>query len=531
MSQLPPPPRRGAPSVRPRLAAEEVDALAVYLLRRGDVFQRALSHLEAGHFHAGGPEASYYCVWSALADHHRRYREAPTRAVLLAHACAWVDRELEGSRRVKEDVGRFLTWAWSVDPAELPAAYGLDLLGRFLEERAVADQIRGFWTDVGRGVPADLGAALRSMTERHQRVQAARADPIVDLEGVNWEEAHLPVEPTGVSFLDAAMEGGRRGEEVYTLLGTEGSGKTTLCCQLCACVAQAEHAHAARGATPRHVFYFAYETPAEEIWRKALSCAGLINKRRLDACVRPPEGLDGREREGYLDAAGVLGRLFHVGDMRGSRQNPRAGVGYFDEVVAFLDDHARRGRTPTLVVFDYALVMVQRHLRDRGLDQDKQLRFYLGSFVEEARRAVGNPYGATVVAVHQLRGQANRLSPGARQSRADASECSTFSRDADFNFNLGNKDRENGCLVMTVDKTRRGEGLQGSCVLQITERSSLICADDRFMADARTRRIVLRDHANRVEDAGQRQQRAGRWEAPATWQGDPAAGNEGDVLT
>jgi hypothetical protein len=517
----------GAPGVAPRLSFRERDLLMTYLVRVPAVFLKAVGLLDEGHFTAP-EEAGHRLIWASLVALHAELGapagpeliEAATYGRLEAAAGApgLVGRSGEADV-VAAELAFFFAWAWEVNLDRLPETHGLGLLQRFLDEREVVDPWLKTARELAAGhvVPADVPDLVKGLVHRSERVRAVAAEPVGDLLPSAWEAADVyEARPTAVDFFDKMVGGGLAARQVYGLLGALSSGKTRLAMQLSIAVAKQELSRAREDAAyvPGHVYYVGYEQPKYEVRRLAISAAANIplarvnpakpgwyeglstarDKATLQAYERAAQMTLG-ERERFDTEAAPLSSLWHVVDMSGT--DPRAakaGQGGIEEIAAYLEGQRRRGDTRVaLVVIDYALLMARRYCLAKGLDVTKAMRMRINMAGDEARMLLGGRFDCPVLLLHQLSGEANGRSPGARVGHSDAAEGKLFAENLTYCLELGVKDEEANCVTLRASKCRLSATPPEPRLLTYTEACRFDPADHRFCVDPTSRRIVPRE--------------------------------------
>lgn len=511
-------PNRGAdagPQVHGRMAFDERDTLMAYLLRHPGVFSEAKQVLTPEHF-TEPYEIIWAVAWQSCKDLYDQFRALPPREALETDALARIAEHPgevpeSGVRELRE----FFEYIFTFDTTDMFGpnyqAYGFDLLHKFLKERHWIDPVRRFIQELGDSTPVDAPALMEDFKARYSQVQGASASVMEDLvpEG-GWVEAPLNLVTTGFPFLDHPMGGGVADGECYGLLGTYGSGKTMLSCGIGAeATSRAVNFGLETGTPIRDTFHFTWETPTSDIRKRVIAYEAHIPLSHLDRgpfvdtmsrrgarhayeeemFPDDPRG----EWERYNDTRHLWER-YHIADMRGTDKNPKAGSGGVEEIASELEKYrSRKGIIPDTVIIDYALICVRRFLKAKGWDPDKKLRHLLGDFGDECRRLIATKYNCKVWIVNQLSGASNKKAPGAKLNHADSAEATSFAENLWYCFCLGNKDRTNNTVVIDCTKTRRSEGSSQPAVLELKgSMARFVQADDRYMVDPNTRRVVKR---------------------------------------
>lgn len=519
------------PQVHGRVAFDERDTLVMYLLRCPGVFVEARQVLTPEHF-SESYEVIWAVVWGSCLDLYSQYGTLPPRHIIETDALARISNHPgEVPETGIEEVRTFFEFAYGIDEAVInePTSqqYGFDLLHKFLKERHWTDPVRRFMQEIGDATPVDVPALLEEFKDRFNQVQGAGVSAMEDLvPHDNWADEQFDVITTGLPFLDAPMGGGASKGECYGLLGTYGSGKTMLSCAIAAeavqrCVSEAGDG----GREPEHSAMFMYETPPIDIRQRTISYIAGIKMAHLKR-VPFSEHMSRRgnrhpyeeelfpddprgEWERYNDTRPIWNRL-HVADMRGPAHNPKAGSGGIEEIAAELLKHQTRyGTQFDVVTIDYALTCVRRLIRAKNWDIDRKLRHLLGEFGDECRRLIATRFNCKVWILNQLSGQANKRAPGSRMSHADSAEATNFAENLWYCFCLGTKNRDNNTLTIDCTKTRRSEGTAAPSILELRgDLARFVQADDRYMLDPNTNRIVKKNDGQVVAPVAGRVQRA-----------------------
>lgn len=505
--------------VQSRMSFDEKETLMIYLLRNPGVFLEARQVLTPEHF-SEPYEIIWAVAWRSVLDLYEQFSALPPREVIETDSLARIENHPGAiPQNGVDELRSFFQYVFDVDMVPLDSyfEYGFTLLQNFLKERHWIDPLRSFMAGLGNSNPVDLPVIMSDYQSRLISIQGMRNTTMEDLIPDDWEPDILTKLSTGLEFLDQPMGGGWANEEVYGLLGTFGSGKTMLACNIASEAAMTFLQEAqARSALPRHVHYFTYETPPNDIRKRTISYLARIKLDHLDlgrwsstlsrsGTRHPyeanlfPNNPDGEWER--LQAIMPVKNIMHIHNMTGPRNNPRAGSGWIDEIHAELDKSVRRYNiTPGLVIIDYALVCCRRYIRAKGWDVDRKLRHLAGEFGDECRRLIAQQFNCGVWVLNQLSGVANRRASGARLSHADSAEATNFAENLWYAFCLGNKDREHGCSVIDATKTRRSAGSAQPAIVQLQgDMARFVRVDDRYMIDRATSKIVTKRNGYAVD--------------------------------
>lgn len=499
-------------STHGRIGFSECEMLMCFLLRDPQVFSRARPVLQVAHF-TGDYEVIWALCWQACSDMYNQFGALPPHHFLLSEIRSRIsDHPGQLPYNALAEVEKFLSFVFSAQQSTFDSwrEYGFSLLQKFLIERHWSDPLKRYVQDFGDANPADIQGLLTEFRNRHDTVQGIRSSvssPLVPDGG--WQEDNFTIIPTGFPFLDLAMGGGGVDGEVYGILGGFGSGKTMMACGICAEAANRSVVSSIMHNTvPRDVFYFTYETPPNDIRKRVLSyLSGVpldqfnslpyVTTFSREGARKPYESemfpTDPRGEWERLNDTRAIWQTFQLMDMRGSPPNSAAGSGGVEEIRAELERHrAMTGRCPDTVVIDYASICVRRQMAASNMDISRHGRYALMTFGDDVRRLIAEPMRCRVWVLSQLSGQANKKTSGSLITHADAGESSNFAENMWYAFVLGNKDHSTGAVVFNCSKARRSAG-HAPMILQLDGRfSRFTMADDRFMLDPNTRRIVSR---------------------------------------
>jgi hypothetical protein len=270
-------------------------------------------------------------------------------------------------------------------------------------------------------------------------------------------------------------------------------------------------------------YYFSYESPiTPDIRCRLLSYAAEIHfgvtmkkfkgvsdlstseqlkeyeKKRWDKQIKAGLPVPG-ELERYNAALAALGDKLKLSDMSGN-QNPSVGTKYVGEIVRTLQDGISQGRKPVGIVIDYAGIMVERYMSAKNEKVENEFH-YLNRFVNHIRTQVAGRFNCIAWVLHQLHGEAAAASPTTKQHHSKARGSRNFADNANFAFNIGTKDPQTNCCIVTCTKARRAEMVKNPPIVYIDGPFGRMEAQDqKYQLDQNTKKIVDRQLANMYQD-------------------------------
>jgi len=353
-----------------------------------------------------------------------------------------------------------------------------DTLRRLVIARGVFSPMRRIMQTAGQNqVPAELYSILTSATKVHMQANAVSELPVVDMapEFGSQMASQIELVSSGTQFIDTAL-GGQRDGEVFGILGPTGGGKTTLGVHLAVsnanlCWVTGQTA----GKRPKFVIYITAEESAVLLRPRVWSAFFRMQRGRAAMpdpfsimttpdTLLPYERDDQRgqsrvmsESERYVLRRPILNTCFAVLDISGSAEFPNAGTGYIDELEAHITRliEARDGQELSMVVIDYAGIIVQRHMEFNGTDEDKR-RILLKYFGNNCKRQIAERFKCAVWVLHQLNGDV-AAGPGTATKRithSEASDSKSFAENLVACGVLGNADPNHGIRLLNWSKTR-----------------------------------------------------------------------------
>lgn len=350
--------------------------------------------------------------------------------------------------------------------------YARQVLTRFAYERTVIGPLRNALNPAvhAGGSPADLGELLSAVAGQQARLSSLHTLPTVSVAPEFGTPLTAPnvFRPTGVRFIDAALEGQRDGD-CNGLLGPTGGGKTTLAIQMAVAAAkQAWQDSVETGLPPRKAVFVTVEESARKVLPRVWSAFFSIDRRKLESLsdwgeLTTQETLGEYERrmqtgddvlsesERYMLYREQLASCFVLLDFSGSEEYPEAGNGYVPELVSCLD---RLGGQPYSVFIDYAGLWCDRYLESLGGQDKDKSRMLLKSCGDACRKNISERFGCTTWLLHQLKGAVGEYPPTKLIRHSDAEGCRDFAVNLSVCACLGLADDRTGCRRMNFSKVR-----------------------------------------------------------------------------
>jgi hypothetical protein len=231
--------------------------------------------------------------------------------------------------------------------------------------------------------------------------------------------------------------------------------------------------------------------------RCVVRLAGAAERRgRADAGAELP--VPG-ERERYKAAMSELGDRLQLVDMSGAI-SPSIGTGGISEIAQVLRQGVSKGLPPVGIVIDYAGIVVERMMASRNEKVDNEFA-HLNRFVNNVRVEIASQFNIVTWVLHQLHGEAGASSPATRQHHSKARGARNFADNSNFAFNIGTKDPNNNCCLITCTKSRRAESMKDPPIVFMDGAfNRMIPADGKFALDVSQRRIVDKETINAVVD-------------------------------
>lgn len=477
--------------------------MLAYIIHNKDVRSEAVACLRPEHF-IGEEYRGHAAIWHVFLSHWRSTGQVPSKSVIFCEAQALLQADPGVASAVIVDTANLVDWLFGPDntPETLATSgHGLALLKLFMTDYIRRTGIRRLDDSVAIEANIQLPQIVRDISTQLSAVSAIGVRNDAGVIPEIWPQENREPFRTG-TFIDDYMI--TYPGDVNVILGPTGGGKTTLALQLI--VSTAWRLYNADPANCGWCGYFGYEDEQLAPIRRMIANAARIPMSRLLAMKSyddlstssnplPYEikmGPDNRgEQERLRRAKQWLDKCVRVFDFSGRPDSNGVAYGYggLDEVVATIDRTSTvLGRPIKLLVIDWAGMLVRRYLQRQGRSLEKGLTVELECFVDQVYQ-ITSRMNCVAYVVHQLRGQANRLSPVAAVSHADAAWCSNFAVNAWNVIVLGNKDHESGAFTISLTKCRRNKTKQ-NLLCYIDGDYCNIRVDKKFYMDYMSRQII-----------------------------------------
>lgn len=513
-----------------------LESMLVRLIRTPEALQEAVQILRVEHFKLP-EEQQYALLWKSILELYSRHGEITFHSLydtILLTASQIPNfpepilAELLSETGDDNSAGLVVYAFRGVKVAEMHIDLTRQYLKQFLGERYVYAPLAA---SLANGMAVNLPQILSEASERHQRVMQVDRYPVESALPDNWMERSEPreVESTGVDFLDAFTDGGHAPGDTNGLLGPMGVGKTTMAVTLLVGVGNIQlnkrdklRAEGQPVPNLKISYFVTYEQSKRDvqILLRANAASILTSRlselrdplRELSSCARgdfqPYETAVHRQRykedwekqvmsgeyERLMACRELLRDGIQIIDLSGSGEQSRTGDGFVEEVAALISmDQQRRGNPGVaVVVVDYVLLAVKRHLHANNQDEDRNLRHSILSYADRTKLQVAGKFKTPVWLLQQLNNDGNKGDPTKVTSHTQAAEGSAFAAPLVYCASLGTKDQTSSCTLINFSKTRRSGGLPQPKIIYINgAMARMEDGDGRYAIDYNARRIRL----------------------------------------
>jgi len=481
----------------PRMSADLVNQLMIYLLLQPGVVIPAIANLKPEYFSEPHLRLLWQCVLtltptygaskipfdalylttSELLDQPGHQLPDSLRATLLALPAdigsPVITGQLDGELIVNHGL---LYHAYNEeDPARLNETFGMELLKRFLNERSVVDTAIRTIANAEDQVPGNFEAALDAIKMQMIRIQTIDKKIAYRYDEFPEEPEPINVFSTGVSYLDELMDGGAAPGEVYVVVGTTKTGKSFFTTQLCVRSGEYFHLQHNQGGPRKEAFFISYEMTPATVNARIRSCGADVDYDRLLTKIKSSTDYSTighllqyeqdyytqRGKYNFRELPGERERIRAFMTTAGQHiatidfKNSGAGNGGVDEIVAVLNQQILQGHTPGLIAIDYLNLAVTRQIIARNGDLDRQMRHGVRTFFQDCITKIAVPFKLPVFILQQFNAEANAAAPSKILKGFQSAESRTINQDADFIFCLGQRDKESNVSQLYLDLCRR----------------------------------------------------------------------------
>ena len=473
-------------SQRPIVTEQAIESAALEFLlivcgTNKTIYLEAQRQLQLNYFYES--ESILRVVWLAVDASWRQYYgvtyetlESLVRHEMSVNSMVLTQQHIDGLFSKSEYGLLYSISNPSLDVRGANAELARDTLRKFVIARGVFSPVRRIMQTAGaQQVPVDLYDILVRATKVHIQASAITELPVVDM-APDYGTAmvsQLELTSTGVPYVDAAV-GGHRAGEVAGILGPTGGGKTTLGVHMAVANAGMCWFEGQRdGVRPKFVIYVTAEESAVFLRPKVWSAFFRIQRSRAAAAdpfanMTTPETIleyerdDQRgqprvlsERERYELKQPALRSCLAVLDVSGSAEFPNAGTGYINELEAHITRlvESRDNQEVSMVVIDYAGLIVQRHMEFNGMDESNR-RTLLKYFANTCRQQIAERFMCPVWVLHQLNGEVGVSSSTRKLTHNSAADSKSFAENMVVCGVLGTAHPGTGCRLLNWSKTR-----------------------------------------------------------------------------
>lgn len=446
--------------------------LFAVLLRRLDFSRTCFAKLDSTLFDTV-EEFPYRVIWQTAKDFLDAYQRLPSKQEITALIDSRLKQYHEDDEKLKYQIHKRLNLIYDTSVAdselnlELATEFINLLINRYYQTNLSyeIESLNGDYTSFPKLLKAITNGYSNSLLSR--TINLSEFNLSTNLGRLRPKVRKYPF---GVSFIDAAMDGGGVPGEVYVLLGPTGGGKSLLAQQLC--VSSAFQIHASSNVDKSLNCFFSYELKQIELEFRAICQGAKISAARLAelsngdsvACDLVPAGACFHdqnvlipERQRIERAVEIINRYCKFFDFSGT---PRPsgkpfGFGGINEIVSTLEFVLNEVKLPLrTVVIDWAEACLRNEMQANNIDA-KYITFKLGDFVRQVQTEIALRFDCMVFVVHQLAGDVVDRPATKLFHHSNASWCKSFANSATYAFVMGNEDVTTHICRFACTKARR----------------------------------------------------------------------------
>lgn len=375
-------------------------------------------------------DEKYQLIFNIVSRWHERFAKFPTRREL--HIMNEKIHKEDEEIRMLVDV--MVDKIYDEDPTEVDPEFVEKETQSFIQENRVYEAMMMSQIDIQSG---NYGAIAEKMREaitvnfdKDLGVSIRDIDKGIEMMEQLGDESTIS---TGFPALDAALDGGWRGKEIYVFAATPGIGKTAILGNF-AINAFLEG---------KKVLVYTFETADRRLLSRYYS--NLIEMTKKEILL--DEDKTRQELENVL--ASTDGDII-------LKEYPANAVSSNDLVAHINDLRMYKQWKPDIIVADYLLIM---NANDKSMSSENSYKYY--KTVTEEVRNIGKMLDIPILTASQINrsGQDDRGGTKAITTSKDVSESRGILDTADFfaTLNQPSRDRELGKLMIYLDKVRNGE--------------------------------------------------------------------------
>ena len=484
------------------LSKAQKDALFQSAILDSSIYELiAKSNMDVGHF--TDIELYLWYIHEVVHKFYTRQRRLPTKKELRLELEQRMDDPKDYLDDViVEDITDFYKALKALTEPPLSKDTAREYLKQIFEEKAWRSVHQ--LTSERRKTPVSIPEALDMVKSDIAAASTLSAEPIpspFDQPLYDPLANKSRIIPYGVPFIDAYLGGGGVPGEIYLLLGSTGSCKSTMLQQLSVSLAALQMAKWEQSNKRRSLgvsYFVSYEMPGWEIMARFYANFAQINVQKffdgaplsrngnlspdeqvlfakaIEYGIRVPS-----EKERFEHARTRLKDNWRLVDFSGMSLNeeespdPMKGSGLCPEIAehiaADMEYAKKRGlkRHVAGIFIDYVGMMALRHCQMRDKDPSRHLRIVCASTPQDTRTYLSHRFKCPVFLAHQLNASAVKLKPGQIADKTEAQESKTLADNCNVVFVVSKPTEDEHRLVrMNRQKGRRMPGM-GPCVLQV----------------------------------------------------------------